>query len=425
MKPRSCAIAAITAAVLIIGLIIVGVVLISQAYRESTIVPVIKMPITKMPSPNAYDYFVKAGKQLRLPKDWAKSYSNYSPAQPKAILSRNQSALATLRQGLPYDYKPPFKYSVDARYPENVLFRDTSYILRLESLARADADDWAGAMDSCLDGILIGEVSAHGDALMGRLIGIGSEHVCRNEAWEVIQHLTSAQARAAIARLDDIANRHTPIADAYREEKIRGLLSLQQNFLGKCKDPDFSRCSQLPNWIKRKTLVRYGEFMDEYIHTVQQRYGAKPPIPKLKQPGYLGVISGEAPANTILLFYCCICDDSWFADLRCQTKNRLLKTALALRAYKLEKGEYPDRLVDLVPAYLKFLPEDPFALKGSFGYRREGDKYVLWSVGPDSKDDHGKPIVNHPIAHSKAHLADEFTSKAESKGDIVAGVNDR
>jgi competence protein ComGC len=42
-----------------------------------------------------------------------------------------------------------------------------------------------------------------------------------------------------------------------------------------------------------------------------------------------------------------------------QTRTRLMLVQLAARAYELEKGERPKNLADLVPAYLKAIPQDP------------------------------------------------------------------
>lgn len=42
-----------------------------------------------------------------------------------------------------------------------------------------------------------------------------------------------------------------------------------------------------------------------------------------------------------------------------QTRARRLLIELAARAYELDKNERPKRLADLVPAYLKAIPQDP------------------------------------------------------------------
>jgi hypothetical protein len=87
-----------------------------------------------------------------------------------------------------------------------------------------------------------------------------------------------------------------------------------------------------------------------------------------------------------------------------QVENRaiieglLTGTVLALGAYRTEHGRYPERLQDLVPKYLDRVPKDPFFdgdmrfSDGNMFYRRLTDGYLLYSVGPNGKDDGGPPL---------------------------------
>jgi hypothetical protein len=59
---------------------------------------------------------------------------------------------------------------------------------------------------------------------------------------------------------------------------------------------------------------------------------------------------------------------------------------VALKAYKVEKGQLPEKIEDLVPEYLKALPLDGFDGK-PLRYSRE--KKVVYSVGEDGKDEGG------------------------------------
>ena len=59
--------------------------------------------------------------------------------------------------------------------------------------------------------------------------------------------------------------------------------------------------------------------------------------------------------------------------------------ALAVAAHRAEHGSYPDSLADL-EAEGWDLPADSFG-GGPFHYRREGDGFVVWSIGPDMEDD--------------------------------------
>jgi hypothetical protein len=66
----------------------------------------------------------------------------------------------------------------------------------------------------------------------------------------------------------------------------------------------------------------------------------------------------------------------------------VMQGALALRAYQIEHGQYPDSLAQLRAAGSWPIPEDPFSGKELI-YRRQGQGYILYSVGPNFKDDGG------------------------------------
>lgn len=67
----------------------------------------------------------------------------------------------------------------------------------------------------------------------------------------------------------------------------------------------------------------------------------------------------------------------------------LIDTGFALAAWHAERGDYPEQLTDLVPKYLAELPRDLF-LEGPLNYRRTPEGYVLYSVGPNGKDEEGR-----------------------------------
>jgi hypothetical protein len=69
---------------------------------------------------------------------------------------------------------------------------------------------------------------------------------------------------------------------------------------------------------------------------------------------------------------------------------RTARTALAIELYRADHGgEKPTNLNDLVPAYLKEIPRDPFDGK-PLRYRITERGYAVYSIGPDGKDDDGK-----------------------------------
>jgi ABC-type transport system involved in multi-copper enzyme maturation permease subunit len=64
------------------------------------------------------------------------------------------------------------------------------------------------------------------------------------------------------------------------------------------------------------------------------------------------------------------------------------KLALALKIYKQQHGHYPDTLAPLAPEVIKELPLDPFTGK-DYIYRRESKGFIVYSVGPNEKDNGG------------------------------------
>lgn len=73
------------------------------------------------------------------------------------------------------------------------------------------------------------------------------------------------------------------------------------------------------------------------------------------------------------------------------------KILLALVAHKGRTGSYPDTLDALVPHELSALPSDPMHASGTFIYSREGETFVLYSVGADGIDNGGRMLPKQPL----------------------------
>jgi len=78
---------------------------------------------------------------------------------------------------------------------------------------------------------------------------------------------------------------------------------------------------------------------------------------------------------------------------------------LALQAYKARHGAYPASVEELKTKLGWKLPKDPFSEK-DFVYRRRDKGFILYSVGPDMKDDGG----GRPCAKSYSGI---------QEGDII------
>ena len=69
-------------------------------------------------------------------------------------------------------------------------------------------------------------------------------------------------------------------------------------------------------------------------------------------------------------------------------KQRGLRLVIALEMFRAETGAYPDRLSMLAQRILDEIPLDPF-IDEQFHYRKQKNGYILYSVGPNLKDDDG------------------------------------
>jgi len=72
----------------------------------------------------------------------------------------------------------------------------------------------------------------------------------------------------------------------------------------------------------------------------------------------------------------------------------LLRAAIAVEGYRAQRGRYPAALSDAGRTGLP-IPEDVFGGK-AFGYRPNGNSYVLYSVGPNLQDDGGRREADGP-----------------------------
>jgi len=80
------------------------------------------------------------------------------------------------------------------------------------------------------------------------------------------------------------------------------------------------------------------------------------------------------------------------AAQRCQATRRQMIVMMALELYKRKHGELPVQLEALTLEFLQSVPVDPYNKSGvrcGLKYCRDGERYRLYSVGADGKDNGG------------------------------------
>ena len=417
----------------IVAALAVGIVL---WFRGLDINPSITVPTPTMPVPNARDYFEAAG-NAKVEDKWvsgdaSKDNSPAGIAAKEKTLQRNARAFHLLHQGFQYPYQSiPNRSFTSNSFSGYAKYRSLARVLGLQANVAAQKGDWNGSMNAALDGVQLGEKIPRGGVLISMLVGAACEAIGRKQAWGVVDHLNAAEARKAARRLEHIRADHVPFAEMMQEEKWSGqagLLELMhaKDWPGGTLSNGDSSVSGMTAFVrnatnatqirltgKRTIMANYTNYMDQSIANARQPYAAHLPAPPIPSD----------PLNQMMLWEGL--NMARLSEAVTDTQSALLLTMLALHAYKLEHNSYPTSLSALVPQYLKAVPTDPFALSGPISYKVLGAKFFLYSVGPDGKDDGGTAVFDKTVLAPllKATYDRRYLVTAESRGDIVAGVN--
>lgn len=102
-----------------------------------------------------------------------------------------------------------------------------------------------------------------------------------------------------------------------------------------------------------------------------------------------------------------------------QTTTSLNQLALAISAYHTENHKYPATLAELTPKYITKIPQDSFSSR-DFIYKTQDNGYLIYSVGPNGKDEGGK---NYERDTDFGRIADlKFSDEEKSTDDIAIRV---
>ncbi len=348
----------------------------------------------------------------------------YNTAEKQAVINANLDVLIKLRDGMKYDFVQP----ADAWSKDPMLltkFRGLARLLVLQSELQYNSGEYARSMSSALDVLKFGNDTAKGGNLIIGLSSVSIQSMARKPAQRNVDFLNIKETQAAISRLNAIIDDIVPYKSIMQEEAWFGLEHAKDAFNAKdwrkrLATPDELTYSDEPAtwrdsvrfaWEYTKTfgLSRRGLFYGFHKdHATMLR--------AIEQP-YMSYVKVEIPISNMLSENTMpIYEKSRFRFEYNRCMSEFLLLQLALHAYKLEHGSYPETLDNLSPEYIKVMPQDPFTGFTPYCYKLTLDGYTLYSVGPDTKDDGGKRIVRPKSFPPKGVDPDDI-------GDIIAGYN--
>jgi hypothetical protein len=279
--------------------------------------------------------------------------------------------------------------------------RNMARLLLLEARLYERNGDLDKAIDNYLDVTKLGYDLDRERVMISALAGIAIRGISRSTFEDLIasENLTPEMSRKALKRLIELERNAVPPADIIRGELAYAKSGLEKGLScapQQTKEEDrgdieeISRktsllldkhLNQMADDLEKRGYQHMKAALEQVIKELEQteralRKGTEPIIPVEAMPKML-VLQNLRPMERVAK-----------QMLRGQGRERLLITLLAVRLFEMEKERYPQSLDELVPQYLDEVPLDPFDLK-PLRYRKRQDKWIIYSIGPDCKDDGG------------------------------------
>lgn len=373
--------------------------------------------------PSGYDLLVQAGGKILpgtngLPSSQDKLTADENLRRQRVAVKRNAPALALVRQALQKPITVPL--ITDTKEPglrTNEQMRELARQFWQEADVRLADGDFAGAMNSRLDIIEMGVAFERGN-FISMSVGTAIEAIGRKDIAKIASHLDATQCRAAVMRLKAIEERRPTFTEVMQQEEQQTQI-LSVNTLGDLAD--VLKANATPeqrqnNGIDEAEFARIAALTPEKLRSDVTAIFATI-IESAKRP-FSASLTIQPPAEINPLLQVTLDTfakpQSRFSYERAHAANLLLLGGLELRAQKLEAGTYPDTFTT---------PVDPFSPNASpLVYKKTNEGYLLYSVGPDGKDDNGaalQTLRTNPTTGVRT-IVDQLM--VESTGDIVQEV---
>jgi hypothetical protein len=259
--------------------------------------------LATLPIPNGYTDLVRAG---HMTQEGTSDFSTMTPEQLRDVVEKNTNALQIARSGLEKKVQVPVEYSqayIQNHLPELADLKRLALAFRAEGKLAETEKRPGDAANSGLDMVRLGIESSRGGVLIDALVGVAIEAMGTAELQKVVGNLDAKSCREAAQKLEAL--------DAQKQSWEQ--IMAQEHYWSRKAFPQLQ-------W-RLASLINYSSTRKAEART-EQKFRAS------------------------------------------QAKTRKLLIDLAARAYELDNGHRPSSIADLVPTYLKAIPEDPTAAAG-------------------------------------------------------------
>ncbi|MGH7994098.1 MAG: hypothetical protein ACREDQ_11315, partial [Limisphaerales bacterium] len=253
-------------------------------------------PVPQLPNPNGYDDLVKAGNLVANDFD---NYDELSSAKLRELITKNAEAFQTARTGLQGECRVPLDYSAasSANLDQLAALKRLAFGFVAEGRLAEKENRFGDAARFYLDTIHLGNESARGGVIIDQLVGMAIEAISVRQMQRLVDQLDAKTCRETAATLQTLDSQRQTWNKVMQQER------------------DWSRRTfpgmryELMRLMTRNTL-------NKVYQNAEQKFEEQ------------------------------------------QNKTRQLIIEFAARAYQQDKGHPPTNLTDLVPDYLKSIPQD-------------------------------------------------------------------
>lgn len=342
---------------------------------------------------NAYEELLRCVKGVQRDRDLLRleRLPQYgTPAEKQAVLDANRDVLQQCRRLL---QRPVWvtRLVPQPDDPTMEYFRHLARLFAAQGKLHEQQGRVGEAMGAYLDGLLFADRIARGGSTLHLIARFASSVVLFEAVPPVIPRLSAAEARTAAQRVQRLLEEEYPLEHVLAQEFRTTLVGWYNTTRGMAMRG--WRLDLPQSAPERQMLLR----PKKPINDAAQRYAlqwleqAKQPYPQMTPVAYV------PPLDTLPEGLVVRSPEDLFSHVTryvyLQARLRLLYTVLRLEEFRKARGRYPTSLRELgdSPHFV-----DPFSGR-MFVYRPQGNRYALYSVGPNGVDDGGMPAVESAL----------------------------
>lgn len=283
----------------LIALLVAGII-VTAALLAASVRPHSTAP--PLPSPNGHDDFVNAALSMAGKVDFTQDTSE---AELRALLSANTEALKSVRSGLTHQCRVPPIVSMTnmaAHITGLSSIKGLAQLLLAEGRLASMEGRKNDARLASIDILRFSQEATRGGPMIDALVRVACESYGLNELQSTVTNLNSKECRETIEALDNIEKTQESVTEILANEK------------------EWRRCYPYHQRLMTDLANLFGNPSNKKI---EKRF-----IQKIQT---------------------------------LDKQRRELMIQMAVQAYKLEKGDQPKSISDLVPDFLRTPPLDPLA----------------------------------------------------------------